>query len=273
MTKTPKFIHVFKVFCLLLIAYASVLGYLYCNQAALIFQPDDNNPFLHDHKPFQSFIYETPMGLKEQGLWFPPDEHMPLIVMFHGNGGSVANRFGRAEKFLARGYGVALVEYRGYGGNPGVPGEDNFMEDARAAIIALHDKGILFKDMVFYGESLGTGVAIHMATEAPGIKALVLESPYTSIADVAAHRFWYLPVSHLVHDRFDSAALIGSVKTPLLVIHGTADSIIPFENGKQLFSLATMPTKEFVAIQGGEHSNLYDYQADEIIDHFLRKIK
>lgn len=271
--KTPVSVTIFKMLCWLLGLYALLLVYLYFSQTALIFQPGTHNPFRHDYKPFQPFVYQTPMGLKEQGLWYPPKPGMPLLVHFHGNGGSIANRYENAKKLMAYGYGVALVEYRGYGGNPGVPSEPNLMEDARAAIMALHRKGVSYREMIFYGESLGTAVAVQMATEFPLVKAVILEAPYTSIVDVAARRFWFLPVRKLVRDQFNMTKTIGALRMPVLVLHGTNDFIVPFEIGKKLFALVRAPQRDFVAIPDGLHNDLYERGADRIVDGFVRKIK
>lgn len=257
---------------LLLAAYAAVLCRLYLNQHRLVFKPTADSPFWYDHKPFRQFIYEIPGGLRERGLWHPAQAGMPTIIYFHGNTGHMGGRLAKAEKLLALGYGVVLVEYRGYGGNPGIPSESNLMEDARAAIKVMHKKGVAYKDMVLYGESLGTGVATQMATEMPKAKALILEAPYTSVVDVAAHRYWYLPLRRLVRDRFENDAKIGAVNMPVLIMHGNQDITIPIAFGKKLFSMVTAVKKEFYEIDGGGHSNLYDFSADEVVDAFLRKL-
>lgn len=254
-------------------AYLLTLAYLYFMQTSIIFKPGGPDPFAMDHTPFQAFVYQTPMGLKERGLWFPPDKDHPVIVYFHGNAGNIGTRLGRARKYLGKGYGVALVEYRGYGGNPGVPSEKNLYEDARAAIDAIRDKGVPLRQMVLYGESLGSGVAVQMATEKPQVKALVLEAPYTSIVDVAAQRYWFLPIRSFVKEKFDSAKKIGAVKMPVLIMHGTNDGVIPYEMGQALFKKVTSPDKVFVSIKGARHNNLYDHNVDGIVHEFLQNIQ
>jgi len=270
--KNHKLATHFKLITIALCLYAFALVYLYMIQGNLVFRPSSDNPFLMAHEPFHPFTYNTAMGLTERGMWYPPAQDKPVIVHFHGNGGSIANRFGRGRTFLKKGYGIALVEYRGYGGNPGSPSEANLMEDARSAIKALHDLGVPYDDMVLYGESLGTGVAVQMALEFPQAKALVLESPYTSITEIAAEQYWYFPVRDLVRDKFESDKRIGQVKMPVLIMHGTKDSLIPLTIGQKLYALVTSRKKQFAAIQGGEHNNLYDFKADEVVDAFLRSL-
>jgi len=254
------------------IFYAVLLCYLYLRQHQLVFRPTIDNPFWYDHEPFKPFVYETALQLKARGMWYPPQPGKPTIIYFHGNSGHVGNRLYKARKLLAKGYGIALVEYRGYGGNPGAPSETNLMEDARAAIKVIHKKGIAYKDMVLYGESLGTGVATQIATEMPKVKALILEAPYTSLIDVAARRYWYLPVRKLVRYRFENDIKIGTLKLPILIQHGDQDQTIPIAFGKKLFSLVTSDIKEFQEITGGAHTDLYNYNADEVVHAFLEKL-
>jgi uncharacterized protein len=256
-----------------LVAYLGILGVMYVFQRGLLFHPNSDNPFLKVEAPFKPFVYQTPVGLNLRGLWMPPKPGHPTIVYFHGNAGSLSNRIFKAKYFIARGYGIALVGYRGYSGNPGFPSEKNLYEDARSAIAAIHAHGVADRNMVLYGESLGTGVATQMATEMPAIKALVLEAPYTSIPDVAASHFWMFPVHSLIKDRFESAKKIGILKMPILVIHGTKDKTVPYKFGKKLFSLVTTKHREFVTLEGASHTDLYDFGAEEALHAFITKIQ
>lgn len=261
----------FKTIVICLVLYSLALVYLYIFQSRMLYRPGSDNPFNHDYAPFVSLVYQTPAGMNMRGMWYPPKDHMPMIVYFQGNAGHIGGRLFKARKFIAKGYGIALVGYRGYSGNPGFPSEKNLMDDARAAIAALGQKGFPTSSMILYGESLGTGIAIRMASEYPDVKAVILEAPYTSIADIAARRFRAFPVNKLLSDRFESYKLIGALQMPILALHGTDDATTSVEIGHSLFSKATAKHKQFVSINGAGHNNLYDYGAEEMIDEFLAK--
>jgi fermentation-respiration switch protein FrsA (DUF1100 family) len=252
--------------------YVLIVLYMYVFQRNYAFQPDPNSAFDADHKPFVIFNYTSPEGLKLRGLIAPAQQNKLTIVHFHGNAGNLAHRLFKAAYYLPKGYGLVLVGYRGYGGNPGVPSEKGFYEDARASIEYLKQQGIPTKNMIFYGESMGTGVAVQMATEYPDAKAIVLEAPFTSAVDVGAAFYPYLPVRYLMRDRFDSASKIDKVTMPVLVIHGTKDETVAYRFGKTLFEHIKSVKKEFITIEGGNHMNLYDFKAGEIINAFLEKL-
>src|SRR5215468_5014882 len=185
--------------------------------------------------------------------WYhrPPTAAGPLVILFHGNGGTIEIRAAKAKAYIDAGFGMLLVEYRGYGGNPGSPSEDGLYADGRAALAFATAQGVGLDHVVLMGESLGTGVAVQMAAE-QRVAALVLEAPYSSIADVAQSHFPLFPVWWLVRDRFDSADKIARVDTSLLVIHGERDRTIPARFAHALFTAAGEP-KEAVWLADADH--------------------
>ena len=124
--------------------------------------------------------------------------------------------------------------------------------------------------MILYGESLGSGVVAALAQDHP-VAGVVLEAPYTSIADVAAARYWYVPVRQLLLDRFDTQARVPDVQAPVLIVHGTEDTVIPVEHGARVYAAAVEP-KRFVRLEGGGHSNLFDHGALEALDAFVNDL-
>jgi fermentation-respiration switch protein FrsA (DUF1100 family) len=164
---------------------------------------------------------------------------------------------------------VLLTTWRGYSGNPGRPTEQGLYTDGRAALDFLAAQGIPPGRTALYGESLGAGVAVALAAEfAAG--ALVLESPFSSIADVAARKFPIFPVRLLVRDRFDSLAAIGRVRAPLLVLHGEADDVVPVDLGRRLLAAANPPkTGHFVA--GAGHNDLHEFAVAETVIPFVEQ--
>ncbi|MGH7378363.1 MAG: alpha/beta hydrolase, partial [Candidatus Methylomirabilales bacterium] len=149
------------------------------------------------------------------------------------------------------GAGVLLLDYRGYGGSGGAPTEEGLYRDGEAAAAWVEAQGL--GPLVYVGESLGTGVAVEVALRRPPA-ALVLQSPFTSLTDVAARHYPYLPVRLLLKDRYESLEKIARVSCPVLVIHGDRDSIIPIAQGRKLFE-AVPGRKAFLEVPGGDHND------------------
>ncbi len=190
--------------------------------------------------------------------WFhaPAGPDQPLIVFFHGNGSHLSNAVAKMRPFLNAGFGLLATGYRGYSGNPGSPSEEGLTADARSVIDWAHHQGYEADRLVYFGESLGTAVAVKMASERPP-SALVLEAPPSSIADVAAAHYWYLPVRPLIRDPWDSQSRIATVQCPLLILHGENDPVVPIRFGRKLFEAAIEP-KEAIWHPDALHTDILD---------------
>jgi len=197
-----------KVITWVLVGYLSIMTFMYVFQRHFTFVPHRENPFQLDYRPFQPFTYQTPMGLTLRGLRLFAKPGKPTIVYFHGNAGHLGGRMFKADSYVPNGYGFVLVGYRGYSGNPGQPSESGFYEDGRAVVKTLLKEGVRIEDIVFYGESIGSGTATQMATEYPAARALVLESPFTSTVDVARRIYGFLPLNRLIKDKFHNSSKI-----------------------------------------------------------------
>lgn len=210
-------------------AYLGILVLLYAEQRSLLFIAD-NKPFGAVPPNYKAWTVHVPGGGPVLVWSIPPaDIREPTFVFFTGNAARIIDFAGTGENFHSRGWGVVLASYRGYSGNPGSPSEDGFMQDARAILAALPAHGKL----IVWGHSLGSGVAAQMASEHRA-DGLVLESAYTSIADVAAPRYPWFPVHWLIRDPFNTEALVNRIAVPVLLIHGTNDPVIPFAMSKTL---------------------------------------
>ena len=190
----------------------------------------------------------------------------PVVLYFHGNGDFLAGFFGRFRDLIADGTGIVALSYRGYAGSSGQPSEQGLLQDAAAAY-AFTAARYGADRIVVWGFSLGSGVAVALAAEQPVAK-LILEAPYTSIADVAASVFPIFPVRLVLRDPFYSDARIARVKAPLLIMHGARDPTIPLGFGERLFALAHEP-KQFVRFAEGGHNDLDDYGAIETARKFI----
>jgi hypothetical protein len=179
----------------------------------------------------------------------------PTLLYFHGNGGSLAIRAQRIARFMGEGWGVYMMTYRGYGGSSGSPSEAANVADARLAYDALVREGVAPRSIVAYGESLGTGIAVQLAAQAP-VAGVILESPYTSIVDVAARTYPLVPVRLILVDRYETTRYIAGIRAPLLILHGERDGVVPVSMGRELARLAPEP-KRLVVFPDGNHSDLY----------------
>jgi fermentation-respiration switch protein FrsA (DUF1100 family) len=200
-----------------------------------------------------------------------PRPDAPVILYLHGNGGHVAYRAGRVERFRALGWGALLVQWRGYGGNPGAPSEAGLAEDARAGLAALRAEGVAAARIVPWGESLGTGPALRLAAEQPdAVGAVVLESPYTSLLDLARRHYPLLPSGLLLRDRYDSLSRIAAVRAPVLILQGARDTLVPPEMGRTLVAAATAPVELWEA-PGAGHNEIGPAGGVEQAADFLRR--
>ena len=252
-------LHMFGSFA---VAYLIVIAGLAFFQRDLIYHPD-NTPFVPtewDLPQMKKILATTTDGLEITSWYHPATGKLkPTIVFFQGNTGQMGIRHEKVRSWINDGFGVVLTGYRGYSGNPGKPTEQGLYSDARATLDKLRDEGLRNDEIVLYGESLGTGVAVQMAIERH-FGAVMLEAPYTSIPDVGAGQYPFVPVSLLTIDRFDSIAKIDQISTPLFVMHGDADRLVPYRMGQALFEAANQP-KVFISVPNGEHNNLPAGQA------------
>jgi uncharacterized protein len=244
-----------------LVSYLAILFYLFLFQRQLLYFPDRSHPFLAGLPQLgvREVTLQTADGLALSSWFLPPPNGAPTIAYFHGNGGNIAYRADRLMRFARAGYGMLLVEYRGYGGNPGSPSEAGFNADADAAYEFLRRQGIAGERLVLYGESLGSAVAVRLAATQK-IGALILESPFTSIAAVAQYHYPLMPAALLVWDRFDALARIGEVAAPVLFLRGGRDRVVPPRLGDALFDAAPEPKRHWFAADAG-HEDLARFGA------------
>jgi fermentation-respiration switch protein FrsA (DUF1100 family) len=234
------------------------VGMLAALQRQLIYFPDAGPvpPAAQAIPGARDVTLRTSDGL-ELGAWFVPadegpDLHMAVLVA-PGNGGNRADRVALATALRSRGLAVLLLDYRGYGGNPGSPSEDGLARDAVAAQEELERLGYPARQTVYFGESLGGGVVADLqASHQPA--GLVLRSPFTELADVGAHHYPWLPVRALLRDRFPVTSHLRDTDVPVTVIYGDRDSVVPTRLSKQVADEAASLV-ERVVIPGADHND------------------
>lgn len=257
--------------------YVAVVVLMYVFQRNVLYYPHAPKPTQAESgvPEMKEITFTTADGL-DLFAWHAEskDSAKPTVVLFHGNAGSLGGRGFKARVFLDQGYGVMLVEYRGYSDNPGSPTEEGIYADARGAMAYLATQGVHPQSVVLYGESLGTGVATAIAAESAAagepVAAVILEAPFTSTVDAGVAHYPFLPVRLLMKDRFDSSSRITYIQSPLFIVHGEDDWTVPFKLGRKLFDQAVEP-KEALWIPGAGHNDLFDFGTGPAVLDFLER--
>ena len=257
------------------VLYGALVGYLYAQQGDLLYPGADGKRRAGTAAQaglagFSDLTIETEDGERLAAYFRAPEPGRAAILYLHGNGGSIFGRRNRIRALAAEGRGVLAVSYRGFAGSTGMPSEAGLAADARAAYDRLRGEAP-GAPIVLYGESLGTGVAVRLATERK-VAGVVLDAPYSSTAEVAGSIYWYVPVGLLMRDQFRAIERVGEVDAPLLVLHGDADHVIPIAFGEKLFAAATEP-KTFVRLPGVGHSGVLENGGLAAMKPFLERVE
>ncbi len=249
------------------IGYGALIAIMFLLQRSFLYFPSaDLQPLTDGMRLVET---GTADGLTLSHWYRPPAQPgAPVIVVFQGNAGNLSHRVPKFIGLAGQGLGLFFVGYRGYGGNPGEPHQDGLLADGRSVLDWLAGQGIGPERVVLYGESLGSGVAVHLAAER-SVAGVVLEAPYSSVAEVAQHHYWYLPAKWLILDKWNSVAWVNQLSVPLLVVHGERDRVIPARFGKRLFAAAREP-KELLLHPDAGHNDLLTFpQVARRIEAFL----
>jgi uncharacterized protein len=244
---------VIAIFVGLIFLYGLALGGLALFQRKLLYFPPSGDVAPSEVGLPQARVLKlkTSDGETLTAWYIAPAADKPLILYFHGNGGGLDLRNIRFQKLTQTGNGLLAIEYRGYGASTGTPTEEGLHRDGEAGYAEALALGVASGRLVVMGESLGTGVATALAARHE-IGALVLDSPFSSTVDVAASLYWMFPVRLLMRDQFHSDDKIAAVHAPILIVHGSEDSVVPIRFGERLFALANQP-KRFIRVEGGGH--------------------
>ncbi|NRQ01712.1 alpha/beta hydrolase [Marinobacterium sp. xm-d-530] len=256
---------------LLALLYISASAYMYFAQESLIFKPTYETESVEKVFPGASELFiNTPHGNRLQTWYKPAKPGQEILVYLHGNARNMSTR-GRLINILSEGdRGLLIFSWGGFGQSTGTPSEVSFYEDARAVFDWLaKEHNLNSSDLIIYGESLGTGVAVQLATERD-FKGVILAAPYTSIAQMAADDYPWLPVNLLLKHRFDSIDKVQQVHEPLVILHSTDDDTIPYEQGVTLFEAAEEP-KLFMGFEDREHTRFRSEDVDRAIRWVLER--
>ncbi len=268
--------HVLTLVWIVLATIFVLLVLIWLFQRRLIYFPlrQDVPPVATMLPAAEEIAFETADGLNLGG-WFAPaaaTDPRATVLVFNGNAGDRSFRAPLAAALNRAGFSVLLFDYRGYGNNPGSPSEQGLMTDARAALAYVAAReDVDATRLVYFGESLGAAVALELAAEHPPA-ALVLRSPFTSLADMARLHYPFLPGGILLRDRFDSLAQIGGVTCPMLIIAGDRDRIVPQKQSRRLFEAAGQQTKRFLLIRGADHNDFELLAGSQLVGEVMRLV-
>ena len=252
-----------KLFLKILAAIAVILilsvTMLYAFQEKLIFLqstlPADYT-FQFDEE-FEEFNLKNQDGAILNAIHLKAEKPKGVIVYYHGNAGTLDRWGDVASYFLQYNYDVIIMDYRGYGKSTGELSEKALYEDAQ--LFYDHAKNQFQEDQIFvYGRSLGTGIATYVAAN-NNPAMLLLETPYLNLTDIASRRFPILPMDRLLKYKFPSDEFITETTCPIVIFHGTADGVVPYESGRALGDLVPQERLEFITVPDGKHKNLIDF--------------
>jgi len=249
-----------------IIAYLVLLIFIYFYQRNLLYHPLENN-YQNDKIQFsyeEIFIKVDDKITLKSWLINKDFRKFKTLVLFHGNAGDLSNRIYKLNELNKLDINILLISWRGFSGNKGSPTEKNLYEDAEAAIKWLNKKKVENNQIILYGESLGSGVAVEIGKK-NNFNGIILESPFTSVENSAKIYYPYLPVKFLLKDRYDSINKIDKIRTPILIMHGKKDDIVPFSMGKELFEKANNPKYSYFTLD--------DVHMMEFNDQLLKNIK
>ena len=226
----------------ILAIYTLVLILLFIFQRNLMYHPDENNYF---GDKLEINIEKVKINTSDNInllAWFHKKDlkKFKTIVYFHGNAGKLENRIHKLNHFKDMKVNFLIIAWRGFSGNEGKPSEEGLYEDGNSSIRWLKNLGLTEKDIIIYGESLGTGIATEIAQN-KNFAGLILETPFTSMIDAAKNFYPYIPVDLILKDKYKNDEKIKNINIPILVMHGEADQIVPFWMGKKIYEIANKP--------------------------------
>ena len=252
--------------------YFFVLVFLYFYQRNLLYLPNENN-YSGDKISVDIEKVKIPTYDNIELLGWYHEKNLTdhkTLVYFHGNAGSLENRIHKLNHFKDMNINFLIIAWRGFSGNNGKPTEEGLYIDGKSAIDWLIKKGVDEKNLILYGESLGTGVATHLAQN-KNYAGVILETPFTSMIDTAKKFYPYIPVSLLLKDKFENYKKIKNINSPILVMHGEVDQIVPFFMGKKIYELANKPKYSYFT-KYDDHMMEYDENLVLALKSFLKSL-
>jgi len=252
--------------------YFFILISTYIFQRNLLYHPKENNYFGDTLTvEIEKVKINTQDGIELLSWYHNKNLNSYKTILFlHGNAGSLENRIHKINHFKEMNVNFLLISWRGFSGNKGKPTEKGLYEDAKSAVSWLKSKGVNENNIIIYGESLGTGVATEIAQN-KNFAGIILESPFTSMVDAGKNKYPYLPVRLLLKDKYESNKKIKNIKSPILIMHGKVDNLVPFDMGKKMYELANEP-KYYYFSEYDDHMMEYNEKLLQVLKDFISSL-
>ena len=256
----------------IILFYLLLVIFVFYYQRNLLYHPFENNYTTERANFSYEEVFIPTSDGKKLKAWFHKKDikQKKTLLFFHGNAGNLSNRIYKLNLIKNFDINFLIVAYRGFSGNEGNPTEEGLYQDARDALEWLNKQEIKDSQIIIYGESLGTGVSVEIAQNKK-FSGIILESPFTSMVDAGKHYYFYLPVSFLLKDRYETIKKLKNIKIPILVMHGERDKIVPFYMGKKVFLEANEPKYSYFP---KEDDHMMDYNENllKALNKFLNLI-
>ena len=258
------------IFLFLFIVYLAIVAVIYFSQRSLLYLPGENN-YLDENKLNHKIEKIKITSDNELNAWyFKKNENFKTLLFFHGNAGILENRIYKLNDLSNLNINYLIVSYRGFSGNKGSPSEQGLYKDARAAKYWLNLNNISDQNIVVYGESLGAAVAIDLAKDHK-FAGIILESPFTSMVKLSRKYYPWIPTGLLLKDKYETDKKINKVFSPILILHGRKDNIVPFEMGEDLFKQANKPKYNYF-IDNDDHMMDFNEALVNSINQFVKSL-
>ena len=261
-----------QIILIIFFIYFLVLVFLYFYQRNLLYHPNENN-YSEDKisVDIENVRIKTSDNIELLGWYHEKNlKDFKTLIFFHGNAGSLENRIHKLNHFRDMNINFLIIAWRGFSGNNGNPSEQGLYEDGKSAIDWLIKKGVSEKNLILYGESLGTGVATHLAQN-KNFAGVILETPFTSMIDAAKKFYPYIPVKLLLKDKFENYKKIKNINLPILIMHGEVDQLVPFSMGKKIYEIANDPKYSYFT-KYDDHMMEYDENLVLALKSFIRSL-
>lgn len=264
---------ILNIVIIILSVYVFVIFYMFINQENYLFFPSKEYISPPSNLGVEEVWFKTNDGEKLHAWWLENKKDSKTVIFFHGNAGNISDRVSQVQIFKKLKLNCLMVDYRGYGKSSGKikKEKDIYLDSLAAWDYVIKEKGVQAKDIIIWGRSLGGAVAIDLAQE-KDVFAVIAESTFYSVVDMAKKQYWFLPAGLITKYKFLSNDKVKNIKAPIMIVHSRDDEIVPFEQGERLFDKAIEP-KVFLEISGGHNTGIfesYDKYIEEI-DKFLNK--
>jgi len=260
-----------KSFFLLILIYFAITVVVYFFQRKLLYHPFSpqitGKGLIHN---FETINFKTSDNFELKGWFHLKNSNKKTILFLHGNAGNLDNRIDKLNFLGNMDINFLIISWRGYSGNPGNPSETGLYKDALGGIEWLNKKGISNDRIILYGESLGTAITTEVAQN-KNFAGIILEAPFTSMVDMGQKIYPIFPVRFLLKDKYESKNKIKNIKSPILVLHGRKDKIVPFYMGEKIFEMANNPKFKYFTDLDDHMMNFDDKLVNEI-DLFISNL-